>query len=148
MGYGQYRNKFHYYVESHKIAYSWPFLDLEKWPFHVVQPNLIRILVSHSHAKKPEVLAGNFITPNLTSLLIFPQKATSDSFWVFLNPLSKWENLSKYISRLEPVKIWGTQALAVKISLQIKFCMLDHPLIQWSVHSKACLFEKQLGNPT
>ena len=45
--------------------------------------------------------------------------------------------------KLEPVTIWGTQALAVKISLEIKVCTLDGSHFQWSVSYKTHFFERQ-----
>lgn len=78
MEYEQSRNKFNYYVESHEITDFWPIFDLQNRQFHVVQPNIIRILSPHFHAKKSEVLSGDVMIPNLTFLLIFPQKAVSN----------------------------------------------------------------------
>lgn len=51
MEYEWYREKFDYYVESHKIADFWPFFDLQKWHFHVVQPNTIKAYHSRSRQK-------------------------------------------------------------------------------------------------
>lgn len=73
----QYRNKFNYYVESHEIADFWPLFDLQKWHFHGVQPNIIRILSPLFHAKKPLVSSENVTIPHLTFLPIFPRKAIS-----------------------------------------------------------------------
>lgn len=136
MEYEQYRDKFNYYVELHETAIIWQLFDVQKWQFQVARPNIFRNQLSHFYVKQ----AWSFLREFHNSKPDLPTNSPLGSHSLFCfaySLLSKWQNSSQDSSRLEPAKIWGSQALSsqnltgnrvlyVKSFMYSMECLLSH----------------------
>ena len=106
--------------------------------------NIIRTLLPHFHTQERltccqgiswfQTWLSSWFALRLPPLVLFR----------LVSLLSKWDNLSKSISNLNLLLIWGPQAFVAKISLEIKFCTWDGWHFQQNVPWKAHFLR---GNP-